>query len=677
MLGKAPTTGFMGLSLAGLPTVCRAQGQAESTESLNSSPPIERSLCYANIELLSTIPPFERSLSSNNTCFVSPTPLARSSVKSQKYFLEVPKVEEKPEHISYPSLGLGILCVISVWGHARWGIRTPHEARKRPNRKRRAVRQQRRVGEPASPIAKGTRLSEPHSTRGPVRGPMFDPGHFDPFVGGANPVPAPVAGSDTDGIAKAVNAMMDLMKGQMEQLALLSRQVANVGKARPLPPKRTWNIEGWYDYPDGTWKWPEDEEVDDDEEQGEAQVSGAEHPDQEEEAEERKSSKKLEASAKRKAKKDQWDELSAKLSLWDIVYPIAWRLATVQDEKHTEDSLKKLQAVHSRYLSGKLSRKDKEAAIQAKTEDPSALAKKPAPWGAGKPKEETHKAKAKAKAAPKAAAPAPRKAANWTAFADHGALARTLMEVVDQDFPDLPATKARGGLEDTHPQQKNLKVVNLAWDAKVTSLLHADSSRKGDRLVLVSRTAEETDNCVEWATARSNLEHTTIVQLEDFDDEDTRVREVLVSEKTRQFPKRVLVYPLSGTSPTPAFGGSANLAAADIAPRGGLVAVRFQIIKAFNPALYAKAVRATGEACPNLIFEDNKEKLANIKHRLSHSVLKDAATCLAKVPVEVAEDWLTNNPNPMKGTFVSISPERGAPKIPEDRFTPIVRPPVG
>jgi hypothetical protein len=172
----------------------------------------------------------------------------------------------------------------------------------------------------------------------------------------------------------------------------------------------------------------------------------------------------------------------------------------------------------------------------------------------------------------------------------------------------------------------------------------------------------------------SNLAHTTVVQLVGFDEEDMRVETVLVSADKRQYPQKALVYPLSETSPRPPVWSS-NMEIAEAKQESKMVAVRFQIVKAFNPTLYAKAARLNGEGCPNLVFDHDVRRLASIRWQITSAKLSDAATSLVKVPHEVANEWVEHFPNPIKGTFVSISPEKGAPKDPGDRFTPITRPP--
>ena len=63
-----------------------------------------------------------------------------------------------------------------------------------------------------------------------VEGPLFTPGHFDPFVGGAKPGEI----DDFASLAKVVNTMMsqmDKILGMHSQVATLSKQVASMGKS--------------------------------------------------------------------------------------------------------------------------------------------------------------------------------------------------------------------------------------------------------------------------------------------------------------------------------------------------------------------------------------------------------------------------------------------------------------
>ena len=207
-----------------------------------------------------------------------------------------------------------------------------------------------------------------------------------------------------------------------------------------------------------------------------------------------------------------------------------------------------------------------------------------------------------------------------------------------------------------------MQVVQAAWSAKVTSLMGTDNVGEHQGLVLVSSSVE-TESCEAWVAYHDRASTITIVHLDDFDESDSRIAPVLVADRGRQFPMKALVMPCSDGSPMQEIGGHGALDPYFERPQAvKMPSVRFQIVQAFAPKPYARTKAPSGKSCSALIF-------------CIHRVHDDAATCLVRVPIEAAEKWMGEllKLGP-RGTFVSISPERGAERNPKDSFTPVIRP---
>lgn len=141
------------------------------------------------------------------------------------------------------------------------------------------------------------------------------------------------------------------------------------------------------------------------------------------------------------------------------------------------------------------------------------------------------------------------KSADRVDFLGDDSLAKYLLD--EESYPDLATSKAAANAAKGQAKNQTVKLVGAAWDAKVTGLISADSIKIGDRVDLVPRSNEETERWSMWATAHSNVAYTTVVQRADFDEDDRRATDVLVTTGAQKHPQKALVHPLSETSPTP------------------------------------------------------------------------------------------------------------------------------